>query len=160
MKTKFNLLILFISIGLSVSAQTTTKTLPKLAKDPVSKVIAAMSLEEKVTLVVGAGMRMPGAPPEAAKALEQMSPAVGQSQDLESREVQTLTFIIDSRSLSSFNLKVSGWVADAGEYTVKFGASSKDIRQKASFSLGKYITVKKESAALLPKEKINELKPQ
>jgi len=36
---------------------------PKLGKDPVKKVIAAMTLEEKAALVVGTGMRMPGGPP-------------------------------------------------------------------------------------------------
>src|SRR5512137_1571014 len=81
MKSKLVLIILFISTGLFLNAQTATKSLPQLGKDPLNKVIAAMTLEEKVTLVVGAGMRMPGAPPEAAKALEQISPVVGQTQD-------------------------------------------------------------------------------
>ncbi|TFG41491.1 MAG: glycoside hydrolase family 3 protein, partial [Bacteroidia bacterium] len=40
-----------------------------------------MTLEEKVSLVVGQGMRMPGAPAEISKALEQMGPVVGQTQD-------------------------------------------------------------------------------
>jgi len=75
-------------------------------------------------------------------------------------ESQTLTFIIDSRRLSSFDPATSSWIAEAGNYQVNIGASSKDIRQKASFSLAKDLTVKKESISMLPKEKINELKPQ
>ena len=39
-----------------------TENLQKLGKDPVKKVIAAMSLEEKAALVVGTGMRMPVVP--------------------------------------------------------------------------------------------------
>jgi len=74
-------------------------------------------------------------------------------------ESQTLSFVIDSRRLSSFDPASSSWIAEAGNYQVSIGASSKDIRQKASFSLAKDLTVKKESVSLLPKEKIAELKP-
>lgn len=74
-------------------------------------------------------------------------------------ESQTLTFTIDSRRLSSFDPAISSWIAEAGNYQVNIGASSKDIREKASFSLAKDLTVKKESVSLLPKEKVNELKP-
>jgi beta-glucosidase len=82
MKNKFVLFILLIFTGYLLDAQTSSKTLPQLGKDPLSKVIAAMTLEEKVSLVVGTGMRMPGAPRETAKALEQMSPVVGQTLDM------------------------------------------------------------------------------
>jgi beta-glucosidase len=77
---------------------------------------------------------------------------------LQPGESQTLTFVIDSRNLSSFDPASSSWVAEAGKYEVKIGASSKDIRQNASFNLAKELTVKKESVSLVPKEKINELK--
>jgi beta-glucosidase len=77
---------------------------------------------------------------------------------LQPGESQTLTFVINSRSLASFNTASSSWIAEAGKYEVKIGASSKDIRQSATFTLAKDITVKKESASLLLKEKINELK--
>jgi beta-glucosidase len=78
---------------------------------------------------------------------------------LQPGESQTLTFIIDSRRLSSFDPAISSWIAEAGKYEVKIGASSKDIRQSANFILAKDITVKKETVSLVPKEKINELKP-
>ena len=74
-------------------------------------------------------------------------------------ESQTLSFVIESRRLSSFDPVSSSWISEAGNYQVRIGASSKDIRQKASFSLAKDLTVKKESVSLLPKEKIAELKP-
>jgi beta-glucosidase len=82
MKNKFVLVILLIFTGYFLNAQTSSKTLPQLGKDPLSKVIAAMTLEEKASLVVGTGMRMQGAPRETAKAPEQMSPATGQTRDL------------------------------------------------------------------------------
>lgn len=74
-------------------------------------------------------------------------------------ESQTLSFVIDNRRLSSFDPSVSSWIAEAGKYDVKVGASSKDIKLTGSFTLAKELTVKKESASLLPKEKIAELKP-
>jgi beta-glucosidase len=78
---------------------------------------------------------------------------------LQPGESQTLSFDIDSRRLASFDPAGSSWIAEAGNYQVSIGASSKDIRQKASFSLAKDLTVKKESVSLLPKEKVNELRP-
>ena len=73
-------------------------------------------------------------------------------------EVQTLTFELTPRSLASFDPSLSAWMAAAGEYTVKAGASSRDIRQSGTFSLAKSIKVKEESRALIPTETINELK--
>jgi beta-glucosidase len=77
---------------------------------------------------------------------------------LQPGESQTLSFVIDSRNLSSFDSASSSWIAEAGKYEVKVGASSKDIKQSASFSLSKDLTVKKETLSLLPKEKVNEIR--
>ena len=52
-------------------------------------------------------------------------------------ESQQITFVITSRNLASFNTEASSWVADAGTYSVKIGASSKDFRQTATFKLAK-----------------------
>jgi beta-glucosidase len=82
MKKRIILLFLIFYPFLLINSQSSGKQLPQLGRDPVSKVIGAMTLEEKVSLVVGAGMRMPGAAPEAARELEKMSPVVGQSQNL------------------------------------------------------------------------------
>lgn len=78
---------------------------------------------------------------------------------LQPGETQKLTFVIDSRNLSSFDPSRSSWIAEEGKYDIRIGASSKDIRQNSSFTVGKEMVVKKESASLIPKEKINELKP-
>jgi beta-glucosidase len=70
----------------------------------------------------------------------------------------TLVFTLQARQLASFDPVSSSWIAEAGKYNVKIGASSKDIRQTASFLLPNDLVVKKESVAFVPKTKINELK--
>jgi beta-glucosidase len=52
-------------------------------------------------------------------------------------ESQTLTFTIAPRDLASFDEASSSWVAEAGTYTVRIGASSEDIRQTATFTKAK-----------------------
>jgi beta-glucosidase len=73
-------------------------------------------------------------------------------------ESQTLSFELNPRNLASFDPATSSWVAEPGKYIVKIGASSRDIRQSASFDLDKKLTVKKESLALVPKTPVNELR--
>ena len=82
MKKRLLLFILFVYPILLINSQPSGKTLPQLGRDAVSKVITAMTLEEKASLVVGAGMRMPGAPSQTARETEKMSPVVGQTQNL------------------------------------------------------------------------------
>ncbi len=79
---------------------------------------------------------------------------------LQPGESQTLKFDISARDLASFDPVASSWIAEAGKYEVRIGASSRDIRQKASFDLDNELTVKKESVALMPKVSINELRPE
>jgi beta-glucosidase len=59
------LLISVLSVSLCITGISQKTSGPKLGKDPVSKVVAAMTLEEKASLVVGTGMRMPGMPPSS-----------------------------------------------------------------------------------------------
>ncbi len=73
-------------------------------------------------------------------------------------ESQTITFTIDAKDLSSFNTASSSWIADAGQYTVKIGASSENIKQSANFTLAKEIVAEKDHKALEPQVTINELK--
>lgn len=78
---------------------------------------------------------------------------------LQPGEIQTLTFVLDPMSLASFDEATSSWIAEAGKYTVKIGASSRDIKLTGQFNLPKNITVKKETPALAPKVKFTEMKP-
>jgi beta-glucosidase len=77
---------------------------------------------------------------------------------LQPGESQPITFEVSPRNLASFDPVSSSWIAEAGKYEIKIGASSRDIRQTASFELDSEMTVKKESTALVPKISINEFK--
>ena len=72
-------------------------------------------------------------------------------------ESQTLSFVIDARQLASYDPVTSSWTAEAGNYTIKIGASSKDIRQQGLFALDKPLLVKKVNKALAPTRPIQEL---
>jgi beta-glucosidase len=78
---------------------------------------------------------------------------------LQPGESQILTFAIDRRNLASFDTPTSSWIAEAGIYTVKIGASCTDIKLTSTFNLAKELMVKQETRALAPAEAINELKP-
>jgi beta-glucosidase len=74
-------------------------------------------------------------------------------------ESQTLTFTLDPKNLASFNTGKSAWIADAGKYIVKIGASSQDIQLSKPFTLAKTLTVETDHKALVPQVAISELKP-
>jgi beta-glucosidase len=82
------------------------------------------------------------------------------TKQLQPGEKQTLSFTIDRNSLSSFDPESSSWIAEPGSYELRIGASSKDIRQRATFTLPKTITVKKVSKSLVPADRINELRKE
>ncbi len=75
-------------------------------------------------------------------------------------KTQTLKFTLTAADLTSFYTDRESWIADAGKYTVKAGASSTDIRLKASFNLPNEIIVEKVNKALAPKTNISELKSE
>jgi beta-glucosidase len=76
---------------------------------------------------------------------------------LQPGEVQQLSFDLDTRSLSSFRSGISSWVADKGDYQVRIGASSKDIRLTATFNLPTDITVEKVHDVIYPNFAMKEL---
>jgi beta-glucosidase len=80
--------------------------------------------------------------------------AFGKTGLLEPGQSETLTFTIDASVLSSFDEENSSWLAEAGTYTLKFGASSRDIREEASFTMDKDITAGTVSRALVPQQEI------
>jgi beta-glucosidase len=55
-------------------------------------------------------------------------------------EAETLRFTLTARDLASFDEAAMAWVADAGAYSIRVGASSEDIRQEADFDLPAPIT--------------------
>lgn len=82
--------------------------------------------------------------------------AFAKTRTLQPGESETLTMDIDRRDLASFVTKKSAWVGDAGTYTFKVGASSRDIKGSATMKMGSYI--EKVHNVLKPATKMNLLK--
>ncbi len=77
---------------------------------------------------------------------------------LEPNQSQTVSFTINASDLASFNTATSSWVADAGNYTVKVGSSSTDIKAEKKFSLAKDVVTEKVNKVLIPTKTIKELR--
>jgi beta-glucosidase len=73
-------------------------------------------------------------------------------------ESQTLTFTVNEKALASYDTQREAWIAEAGNYTLSIGASSKDIKQTAKFKLAKELVVEKDEQTLAPQVVISELK--
>lgn len=71
---------------------------------------------------------------------------------------ETINFEINPKDLASYDTQTEAWVAESGKYVVSIGASSKDIKLTAPFTLGKEITVEKDEKALTPQVSITETK--
>ena len=74
------------------------------------------------------------------------------TRSLQPGESQTLTIIIPVRDLASFDEAGSQWLTEAGTYTFRIGASSRDIQATASLKLNEY--TEKTSNALAPQQKL------
>ncbi|MEP7110407.1 MAG: glycoside hydrolase family 3 C-terminal domain-containing protein [Ferruginibacter sp.] len=71
---------------------------------------------------------------------------------------QTMKFSLTAADLASFDTQSTSWIAEAGDYTIKVGASSENIQQTATFDLAKDVVVEKVNKVLVPQVPINELK--
>jgi beta-glucosidase len=78
---------------------------------------------------------------------------------LQPGQSQTVSFTINAADLASFDTGRSAWIADAGKYSVKIGASSEDIKLAADFGVAKEIVTQRVNKALQPQVSINEEKP-
>ena len=81
--------------------------------------------------------------------------AFRKTKSLEAGETETLGFTINKIDLTSFDEATAAWVADAGNYTVKIGASSRDIRETVSFTLDHELIVRQVNKALAPGREID-----
>jgi beta-glucosidase len=77
---------------------------------------------------------------------------------LEPGESETLVFTLNAASLASYDTNSCSWVAEAGTYSVKIGASSTNIQQTATFQLAKDIVTERDSVELKPIIAIDELR--
>ena len=82
--------------------------------------------------------------------------AFAKTRELKPGEQQVLTMQIPVRMLASFDEAGSQWLTEAGQYTFRIGASSRDIRVSATAKIAEY--TEKVSNVLAPKEKLNLLK--
>ena len=92
-----------------------------------------------------------------AKPAEELK-AFAKTELLQPGKSQTIQFVITADDLASFDTNGTSWIAEAGKYTVKAGASSEDIKKTASFQLAKDVVTEKCNKVLLPQVEINELK--
>ena len=78
------------------------------------------------------------------------------TRELQPGESQKLTMTIPVRDLASFDEANSQWLTEAGTYTFRIGASSRDIKATASIKLNEY--TEKTSNALAPQQRLRLLK--
>jgi beta-glucosidase len=76
---------------------------------------------------------------------------------LQPGQKQTIKFVIDAKDLASFDPATTSWIADAGKYEIRIGASSRNIKQSAPFQLTNQLVVEKCNKVLVPKQPINEM---
>ena len=74
-------------------------------------------------------------------------------------QAQTLSFTLTARDLASYDAAASAWVAEAGTYTVKLAASSRNVRQSANFRLPSQQMVAQSRHLLAPQTPLADLKP-
>ncbi|MFV5690195.1 glycoside hydrolase family 3 C-terminal domain-containing protein [Flavobacterium sp. ZT3R25] len=58
---------------------------------------------------------------------------------LQTNESQTISFTLSPDELASYDPSLSSWIAEAGKYTIRIGASSLDIKKTKEFLLEKDI---------------------
>jgi len=98
-----------------------------------------------------------GSPSGKLKKPEETLAAYAKTKLLKPGESQTLSFTVETKDFASFDEATSSWVAEAGNYTLKVGASSLNIKQTANFKITKELNAGKVSKALAPSREINKL---
>ncbi len=77
---------------------------------------------------------------------------------LQPGQSQTFTFKLTAANLASFNTATSSWVADAGTYTIKVGASSQAIKGQMALQLPKAVVTEKSRPLLVPQQPLTDLR--
>jgi uncharacterized SAM-binding protein YcdF (DUF218 family) len=135
--------------GYGLSYTTFSVSKPKLSatqfKDKITVSVdvtntGSVAGKEVVELYLGAPAKSLDKPVKELKAFAKTSL-------LQPGKKQTVTFTLEPRNLASFNTQTSSWMADAGEYTIHIGTSSRNILQTAAFSMPKELLILKENKA-------------
>jgi beta-glucosidase len=83
--------------------------------------------------------------------------AFAKTKELKPGESETISMMVKSSELASFNENVNAWVTDSGAYRVLIGTSSKDIKASLSFHIEQGAETKTNDVLRL-QEPINTLK--
>lgn len=70
---------------------------------------------------------------------------------------QTIELKLSPIDLASFDESTSSWIVEAGDYEIKIGSSSRNIKQTVSFCVPEEIIVQKVSNALIPQVEFKRL---
>ncbi|EIE79560.1 hypothetical protein G6F47_007825 [Rhizopus delemar] len=110
------------------------KVKAKKGHNKSAKVTASISVENSGSLdgaeVVQAYLSFPenaGEPPKLLRGFEKVFIKKGKK--------TTVKFVLEATELSIWDTKSSSWVVPTGQFTLHIGASSRDIRQSANFTL-------------------------
>lgn len=95
------------------------------------------------------------APAKKLNKPEQELRAFAKTDLLQPGKTQTLAFVLNPKALSSFDPEKSAWIIEAGQYRVKVGSSSRNIKQAASFEVAKETVVETNEKVLRPTKEIN-----
>ena len=98
-----------------------------------------------------------GAPSGKLKKPEETLAAFAKTKLLKPGESQTVSFTIETKDFASFDEAISSWIVEAGNYTLKVGASSLAIKQTANFKIAIELNAGKVTKALTPSREINKL---
>ncbi len=107
--------------------------------------------KEVVQLYISAPSKKMQKPAEELKAF-------GKTNLLQPGKTQTPRFEINAKDIASYDTQSASWIAEAGSYTVKAGASSENILQSAFFTVTKELLAEKCHKVLSPQVTIDELK--
>ena len=83
--------------------------------------------QEVVQLYVADPRSSVARPPQELKAFAKLQLAAG--------ETASVRFVLGPRAFAFFDVSQNAWLAEAGEFELRVGASSQDIRQRASITL-------------------------
>lgn len=138
--------------NLKLSSPVFKKASDKLNITVVVKNTSAVTGKETVQIYAGAPGKSMDKPVKELKAF-------GKTNNLAANASQTLNFTLDAKSLASYDEARDAWVVEPGTYVVYAAASSKDIRQAATFTVPKEIVAETVHDVLKPKVRMNLIKP-
>ncbi len=98
------------------------------------------------------------APQQGLPKPEQELRAFAKTRLLQPNESQTISLALTAQDLASFDTAKQSWLAEAGTYEVKVGASATDIKATQKFEIAKSIVTEKVHNVLQPQVTISELK--